>query len=97
MTSEEYKERKEAMLNRHRKELNGLAVEYCKAINPYKIGDVFQDHLGKIRIEKMIITGIDHPSLRYIGPELKNDGTDKKLIRLRDAYLLNDTKSKPKD
>lgn len=70
-----------------------LAVEYATANSPYKIGDVFTDHIGKIKIEKIQTTISMHSNLPcciYYGTELKKDGTPKKSGHKRNAWQSND-------
>ena len=71
-------------------------VEYCDANNPYKVGDVFTDHMGSILIEEVKYTNFNNkyrePSCVYYGVQLNKDGTPTKLGNKRDAYLVKDIK-----
>ena len=65
--------------------------EYCLANNKYKEGDIFQDHMGKIIIEKIdYYYSPDNPCCIYLGIELKKDGTPKKNNPKRWAYQCNE-------
>ena len=68
-----------------------LIKRYCIANNPYKIGDVFTDHFGRIKIEK-ITYSIHSMCCVYFGPELKKDGTPKKSGAVSSAYQKNEVK-----
>ena len=71
-------------------------VEYCDANNPYKIGDVFTDHMGSILIEEIKYTNFNNihrtPSCIYHGVQLNKNGTVSKLGNKRDAYQIKDIK-----
>jgi hypothetical protein len=56
-----------------------LARQYAISNNPYKIGDVIEDHYHIIKIEKWTVRGtVSNPSLLYQGVVLKKDLTPKK-------------------
>lgn len=74
-----------------------LAIQkaYCDANNPYKVGDVFTDHIGSIRIEHIrqspySANGV--PCCVYIGKILKKDGIPTKKMETRDAWQSNELK-----
>jgi hypothetical protein len=73
-----------------------LIKAYCIENNPYKVGDVFTDKIGSIKIQVIkyspggIISG---PCCVYFGPELKKDGTPKKSGAVRCAYQSNEVKN----
>lgn len=70
-------------------------INFCKENNPYKIGDVFTDHIGSVKIDKIgyFISERD-PCCIYYGLELKKDGTPRKDLSRRGAYQSNE-KSNP--
>jgi hypothetical protein len=68
-----------------------LIKAYCIANNPYKVGDVFTDHFGSIKIGK-IKYSIHSMCCVYYGHELKKDGTPKKSGAVRCAYQNNEVK-----
>lgn len=66
---------------------------YCDANNPYKVGDIFTDHIGSIKIEKIgynIDLGRYRPYCVYIGAELKKDGTPKKGDKKRLSHQIHE-------
>ena len=69
--------------------------EYCDANNPYKVGDVFEDRQGKIKIEKIGYNYSQSFGCIYYGIELKKDGTPKKIESKRPAWQSNDIKINP--
>jgi hypothetical protein len=95
MTKEEFEERKKEILKKANKERNDLIKQYCDANNPYKVGDIFTDHIGSIKIEKIKYSeggfGV-MPQCFYFGTELKKDGTPKKSGDKRQAWQSNDIK-----
>ena len=68
-----------------------LIKRYCIANNPYKVGDVFTDHFGSIKIESITFS-IRTECCVYFGPELKKDGTIKKSWTVRSAWQSNEVK-----
>jgi hypothetical protein len=73
-----------------------LIKRYCIANNPYKVGDVFTDRIGSIKIQviKYSAGGIlGGPCCVYFGTELKKDGTPKKNGAVRCAYQINEVKN----
>ena len=70
-----------------------LARRFILANSYYKIGDLFEDHIGTIRIEKIFTKFLHYdniPSCEYQGNEVKKDGTDKKKKKHRSAFQVND-------
>ncbi len=73
-----------------------LIKRYCIANNPYKVGDVFTDRIGSIKIQviKYSLGGIvGGPQCVYFGHELKKDGTPKKNGAVRSTYQKNEVKN----
>ena len=69
-----------------------LIRKFCDANNPYKVGDVFTDHIGSIKVELIRYNYSDYNCV-YFGVELKKDGTPKKLNPKRNAWQGNDIKT----
>ena len=69
-----------------------LKIKYCNAHNPYKVGDIFTDHIGSIIIEKIGYYFAFELSCTYFGAELKKDGTLRKDGSKRSAHQTNDFK-----
>ena len=76
MTTEEYKTKiRELKSNLEQQELE-LMKEFVRSNNPYKVGDIVTDHIGRLKIEKMSYSwGFGNPEAVYYGTELKKDGT----------------------
>ncbi len=91
MTKEEYQDRIKQIDAKHKKMKTDLAIEYAKSNNPYKVGDIVEDHIGKIRIERICISKIiiDYPCCTYYGVELKKDGTPCKRQTNRGIHQSN--------
>jgi len=69
-----------------------LIKRYCIKNNPYKVGDVFTDAYGSIKIEKITYSAHSRCCV-YFGHELKKDGTPKKNGAVRCAYQSNEVKN----
>jgi hypothetical protein len=97
MTKGELDEKIKLVLLDAERKKKELIKEFCIANNPYKVGDIFEDNIGKIKILKILfssqhITG--NPCCVYVGQELKQNGTQKKTYKERTAYQSNDIKIK---
>ena len=58
--------------------------------NPYKIGDVVEDHIGKVIIESITISiHTDPPTCVYYGVIINKDGSKSKLNKKRAAFQAN--------
>jgi hypothetical protein len=92
MTPEQYKEKLKEIQEKHKKELFQLDKEYALLNNTYKIGDIIEDHQGKIKIEKFLIyKGYNNnlPICVYLGVELKKDETPTKKGDKRQVWQSN--------
>jgi len=91
MNLEEYKSNIYELEKKHKLELNALHIEYAKANNPYKIGDIIQDHYCKIEIEsiKVTINAYRHPYCFYTGIKLNKDNTKNKLGKKETIHQTN--------
>lgn len=91
MTLEEYKNRlKEIAKEKDAKEAQ-LTKEYVEANNPYKVGDIVEDHIGKILVERIVFTytTLGMPCALYFGYELNKDNSPKKKGSIRGVYQTN--------
>jgi hypothetical protein len=91
MTKETLENQLAQLLADYEQQKKELIKSYCIANNPYKVGDVFTDHFGSIKIEK-ITYSVDRRCCVYFGPELKKDGCIKKIWAVRCAYQTNEVK-----
>lgn len=72
---------------------NKAIRDYCDSNNPYKRGDVFEDHIGKIIVDKIEYhKAYSNYFCVYYGTELKKDGTPRAKNSKRWAYQNNDIK-----
>jgi hypothetical protein len=96
MRVDEYIRRKSELVDAHKKELIDLAKEYALANNPYKVGDLFTDHMGVIRVEKISVhfSSYGMPSCIYYGVIINKNGLYNKRGEKRNAYQTNDEKKK---
>ena len=92
MTVEEYEIKLEAIRNAAISEEKKLKRECAFSNNPYSIGDIIEDHIGKIRIEKIrwVVTyNANIPECVYTGIVLKKDGTPAKKEESRQIWQSN--------
>lgn len=91
MTIQEYKEKQKELKAEYTKKEQALDIEFAKANNLHKVGDIVTDHVGSIEVERISygysIESI--PCVIYIGTELKKDGTKKKNDSVRNVYSTN--------
>ena len=91
MTREEYNKQKEALNKEYQKSLRELAVRYALENNPYKIGDIIEDHIGKGKIIGWFVTiwGDELPTMMYKCDNLTKKGKIKKRVPYRIICQLN--------
>lgn len=95
MNKEEFDEAIAQANNRAEKERRMISKTYAMANNPYSIGDVIEDHIGFIRIEKILINCIDeYPACVYQGLALTKKLEPRKDGSRRDMWQRN-VKSNP--
>jgi hypothetical protein len=78
MTKEEYQKELQVLTQNFNKARLELSKKYAIANCPYKVGDVFCDHIGAITIQSITIkTSIysDFPEVVFHGVELRKDGS----------------------
>jgi hypothetical protein len=95
MKYEELKQRIKEINKEVELKVNKEIKAYCNANNPYKVGDIFTDHIGSIIVEKIgYVSNLDRykPYCIYCGIELKKDGTPKKGDKKRVAHQINENK-----
>ena len=70
-----------------------LYKQYAYANNTYKVGEIFKDHIGKVRIEKIGVT-VDRElsSCTYWGAELRDNEIPYKKGTKRMAYQINEVR-----
>jgi hypothetical protein len=96
MTKETLDNQLAQLLADYEQQKKELIKAYCIANNPYKVGDVFTDAYGSIKIQVIKYSAggtINGPHCVYFGPELKKDGTPKKNGAVRGAYQINEVKN----
>lgn len=82
MTKEEYKEQLALLKEDYEKKVRTLELVFVKSNNPVHLGCKVRTHNGDyLLVEKMVLhrsCAGRPPYVRYIGAELKKDGTPKK-------------------
>lgn len=71
---------------------NQAVHDYCMAHNTVEIGDIFTDHIGSIRVERITVAASFASSqfcCVYHGPELTKTLEPKKRSKQRSAYQCN--------
>lgn len=102
MDKEEYKKRKAEMEARHKQEEIDLAIEYAKANNPYKVGDILTNgRTAIIRVERIKYSRgstwggySEFPFCVYEGTVLKKDLTPRKVSPFKDGIIQPGVKAK---
>lgn len=95
MTQEEYKKKKEEIREQQERLERELDIAFAKANNPYKIGDIIEDHIGVLLVEKIIYNAPSSfsnrlPRCSYKGTELtKKLEPKKRQDPYREAYQDN--------
>jgi hypothetical protein len=92
MTIEQLNKNLETLAFQYEESKRTLIKEYCLANNPYKVGDVFTDHLGSILIEYIKFSIYDK-CCAYNGVELTKKGEPNKRGTRRNAWQKNDIKN----
>ena len=93
MTEEEYMIKKMGIEIEAKCKQDALDVQYVVDNCPYKYGDIVEDHIGRMKIEKRFVTPAlnrSTPTCYFTGTELKKDNTPKKRQDLdRRVYWEN--------
>jgi len=93
MTFEEFQKMMEIVNKSYQLSIKAAIHNYCDANNPYKIGDIFTDHIGSIKIQAISYFYNEiEPCCIYCGIELKKDGSPRKDGAVRNAYQRNEVK-----
>ncbi|WP_460975721.1 hypothetical protein [Spirosoma knui] len=91
MTYDDYNQRIAELEQRFQAEKDALVVACALANNPYKIGDVFTDYNGSIRIESIRPYRAHRlPTCCFYGLVLNQDGVPTEEQTRREAYQIND-------
>lgn len=91
MTAEKYKKQVSELKEKHQIELRKLAVAFANANNPYKKGDIIEDHYqkGKIIDIHLFNDPWGLPTCSYTCIEVKKDNTPKKGDKKITIYQTN--------
>lgn len=74
MTPKELQKALEQIEKEHEEKRKNVIREYALSNNPYKVGDIIEDHAEKIKITKILVS-IFHRKCVFEGIRLKKDGT----------------------
>ena len=95
MENEQFDSKLKELEEEYQNKLFALYKEYALSNSPLKEGDIAQDHIGKIKVDKIQIGtpapsyGHKYPYCVYYGVELKKDGTPTKKGDRRGVYQSN--------
>ena len=92
MTELEYKNELSRLRSEARKDQEKLAIRYAEINNPYKVGDIIEDHYQIIKIESWkteIPYGNNMPALVYYGTGLTKSLKPKKRQSNYTMYQTN--------
>lgn len=93
MEKEEYLRKIKEINDNYEQQVRNLKTEYVLSNNSYKVDDIFEDHIGRIRIESINVErvfGGEYPSCTYFGTEVNKDGKDNKRGTKRKAWQSNE-------
>ena len=86
----EYTARRLEIQEKHKAELNALAVEFAKANNPVKVGDVLTDHFERIVVDDIVIfMSRTNPECIYHGYVLTKKGVLRVDMKRATIYQSN--------
>jgi hypothetical protein len=97
MNREELEQKIKELESQLKKEKSALIKQFCDDNNPYKVGDIFTDHMGSIIVEKIAYIHSKYYGTyycQYLGSVLKKDGTPRKDNSKRWALQTHDVKVK---
>lgn len=93
MNLETYKEKIKELEDELSNRKNILTRDYVFSNNPYKVGDIVSDAMGKIRIENIKysygIYSSDNPCAVYYGIVINKNGSESKRKEIRKIYQHN--------
>lgn len=96
MTREEYLAEKYRLRQEYDGSIDELKIRYANANNPYKQGDIVEDHAHKIKIQKLKVYPTDPPQMIYTGVWLKKDGAPNKkgeVVNVFQSNLIDQTEN----
>lgn len=80
MTLEQYKQQIEQLKEKFESDTKQLTKIFALTNNPYKPGDIIEDHIGKIVIDKIkVYISLSEPQCVYYGLILTSKGLPSKL------------------
>lgn len=95
MTEEELTQRLKNIEEDYKKARQTAMHEFAHGNNTCKVGDVFTDHEGSIKVKKLSLYfpfGKKFPKIKFEGVILNKNKTPNKLGRERVAYQENEAK-----
>jgi hypothetical protein len=94
MTKEQFELGMKEIAEDYRRKKEQLQEEFALSNNTYKMGNVFTDHIGRIKILEINwdVTNDGIPCCVYEGVELKSDGFPKKSAQTMIAWQCNEKK-----
>ena len=90
MSIEEFKAKIKEIDEEAERKKRVLVKQYCLANSRFKVGDIVEDHIGKVLVENILTWwSLSDPCPVYRGRTLKKDGTPTKKVETRDVYQSN--------
>lgn len=90
MTIQEYNDKLKNLEDIYNNDCKLLALKFARENNPYKFGDIIQDSLTKIKIDKVRYTISNKvPICIYEGIKLNKDNSENKLKKRDVIYQTN--------
>ena len=89
MNIDEYKEALRMIENDAKRKKSILSKEYAISNNTISIGDIIEDHIGRIKVGEIGVYYSDPPQCCYEGVVLREDGHANKKNITRKVYQSN--------
>lgn len=93
MTPKEYQERMSAINKEAAEKIKELKIQYAQENNPYSVGDIIEDHIGKGRIKEILLAEVSYsymlPQCVYLCDNLTRKGTVNKKEPTRQIWQNN--------
>jgi len=89
MKINEYNNKMVVLKNEYNEKVSELKKEYALLNNIVKVGDIVTDHIGSVKVDKILVWETSDPSCVYKGTEYTKAGKPTKRGNKRNVYQIN--------
>ena len=92
MSLDDYFDEIKNLDKKYKEDKRMLGLKFIEINAKHKIGDIITDHIGTIKVEKILLNYIYYsniPIAVYEGTEYKKDGTPRKKLSVRCVFENN--------